>query len=97
MEACGELKSTCGLLGFIDFLSGMAWIGGLLQITTSTGDPFALGRYLIVITRRTLVGRIDEHAIWSVGGTEIIPISASRRHLSPAQVPSKHLRNRHSH
>ncbi|XP_075985236.1 phosphatidylinositol-3-phosphatase SAC1-like [Anticarsia gemmatalis] len=44
------------------------------------------GLYLVVITDRTLVGKLNGHEIYQVEQTEIIPYARSTRHLTSQQI-----------
>lgn len=45
-----------------------------------------VGPYLIVATKRALVGKIEGHDIFEASGFEIIPFTKSTYHLSESQV-----------
>lgn len=57
-----------------------------LLLLGCTKAVFAVGPYLIVITKRAKVGNVDEKTIWKVTGTEIIPYQRTILHLNEQQV-----------
>lgn len=52
---------------------------------------FPLGPYLVVITKKTLVGHIKGHEVWIIKGTDILAFPRATLHLTESQVDTKWL------
>lgn len=46
----------------------------------------ALGPYLVVITKKTLVGHIKGHEVWVIKGTDVLAFPRATLHLTESQV-----------
>ena len=46
----------------------------------------ALGPYLVVITKKTLVGHIKGHEVWIIKGTDVLAFPRATLHLTESQV-----------
>lgn len=48
--------------------------------------PIIPGPYLVVITKKTLVGLIKGHEVWKIKGTDIFAFPRATLHLTEKQV-----------
>ena len=46
----------------------------------------SLGPYLVVITKKTLVGHIKGHEVWKIKGTDVLAFPRATLHLTESQV-----------
>lgn len=56
------------------------------QVTLHVNHYFPLGSYLVVITKKTLIGLIRGHEVWVIKGTDVLAFPRATLHLTESQV-----------